>query len=242
MVVVSIWALGEALQMASVTAEAKLFWTRVIYLGIVVVPVCWLMYTIQYTGRLAGISRRWLLLGVEPLATTVMVWTSSSHSFYWRTVSVVDTGSFRVLTVDPGPGFWIHAAHSYALLLVGAVYLLRTLFRSPHIYRRQFAAVVVAVTAPWVANALYIFGLSPFPHLDLTPFAFILTGLALVWGIFRFEFLELVPIALRYDGSIPSPLSKSLQLLLCRHSHLRETLRLAGSVNGVYTFASSNSL
>jgi PAS domain S-box-containing protein len=38
-------------------------------------------------------------------------------------------------------------------------------------------------------------GSSPFPHLDLTPFAFTLTGLAMTWGLFRFRLLDIVPVA-----------------------------------------------
>jgi PAS domain S-box-containing protein len=49
--------------------------------------------------------------------------------------------------------------------------------------------------APWIGNALYVTGLSPFPNLDLTPFAFTLTGLAATWGLFRFQFMDVVPIA-----------------------------------------------
>jgi hypothetical protein len=35
--------------------------------------------------------------------------------------------------------------------------------------------VLSCCAAPWLGNALYMTGFSPFPHLDLTPFAFGLT-------------------------------------------------------------------
>src|SRR5262249_8463417 len=49
--------------------------------------------------------------------------------------------------------------------------------------------------APWVGNALYLSGLTPLPGLDLTPFAFAISGIALTWGIWRFRLLDLVPVA-----------------------------------------------
>ena len=67
--------------------------------------------------------------------------------------------------------------------------------RSPHLYRRQAGVLLLGALAPWVGNALYISGLGPFPHLDLTPFAFTLTGLAAAWGLFRFRLLDIVPVA-----------------------------------------------
>lgn len=39
------------------------------------------------------------------------------------------------------------------------------------------------------------FGWSPFPYLDLTPFAFTVTGLALAWSLFRFRLLDIIPVA-----------------------------------------------
>jgi PAS domain S-box-containing protein len=49
----------------------------------------------------------------------------------------------------------------------------------------------------WLANAIYLSGSSPFPSLDLTPFAFALSCLALAWGLFRFRLLDIAPIARR---------------------------------------------
>jgi PAS domain S-box-containing protein len=48
---------------------------------------------------------------------------------------------------------------------------------------------------PWVANFLFIFRLNPFPYLDLTPFAFTVTGMVVGWGVLRFKFLDILPIA-----------------------------------------------
>ena len=49
--------------------------------------------------------------------------------------------------------------------------------------------------APWVATVIYLFGLSPFPHLDLTPFSFIILGLACALGLFRYQLIDITPIA-----------------------------------------------
>jgi PAS domain-containing protein len=43
--------------------------------------------------------------------------------------------------------------------------------------------------------SLYVTGLSSAPNLDLTPFAFLLSGAAIYWGLVRFRFLDIVPVA-----------------------------------------------
>ena len=50
---------------------------------------------------------------------------------------------------------------------------------------------------PWIGNGLYLSGLSPIPNLDLTPFAFTLSGVAFAWALFRFRLLDIVPVARR---------------------------------------------
>ncbi len=86
-------------------------------------------------------------------------------------------------------------AYCYVLLALGSIFLVPALFRSPHIYRRQIVVMLVGLVAPWLANIIYLSGLSPFPHLDLTPFSFILLGLACVLGLFRYQLVDITPIA-----------------------------------------------
>ncbi|MBT4136892.1 MAG: PAS domain-containing protein, partial [Candidatus Latescibacteria bacterium] len=57
------------------------------------------------------------------------------------------------------------------------------------------ATLLIGILSPWVANAVYLSGHSPFPRLDLTPFAFTLMGLTAFWSFLRFHFLDVIPIA-----------------------------------------------
>ncbi|HEU5087213.1 MAG TPA: ATP-binding protein, partial [Roseiflexaceae bacterium] len=49
--------------------------------------------------------------------------------------------------------------------------------------------------APWLANGLDVLGLSPWPGLDLTPFAFTFTIAMVTLLVLRMRFLDMVPIA-----------------------------------------------
>ena len=92
-------------------------------------------------------------------------------------------------------GFWLHVAYSYVLLLLGSLLLVRQYLHSPPAHRRQVGAMFAAILLPWVANALFICGLNPFPHLALTPFAFSATGLICAWALLRLKLLALAPVA-----------------------------------------------
>lgn len=196
MLAVAVWSSGYTLELGSPGLSAKLFWSNVNFAGIVLVPVAWLAYALQYTGRTRWLTRRNLvLLMIEPLFVQLLIWTNDWHHLF-RTQPELDTsGTVPMLNPTYGAGFWVHVVYSYLLLLIGTFLLAQALRRSPYLYRGQVVALLVGAAAPWVGNALHIFNLSPFPHLDLTPFAFTVTGLALAWGFFRFRLLEIVPVA-----------------------------------------------
>src|SRR4051812_12857285 len=104
-------------------------------------------------------------------------------------------GPFLALDVGHGAWFWVHWSYSYLLLLLGTVLLVSMLARSLRLYRKQNVALLFAVLIPWAGNGAYVLGLGPIPSLDLTPFAFLFSGVAIALGVFRFRLLNLVPVA-----------------------------------------------
>jgi hypothetical protein len=84
---VAMWSLTYALEMGSPTLPAKLFWSQVEYLGIVTVPVAWLIFSFQYTGLRRWLSiRKLVFLAIVPALTLLLVWTNHLHGLIWSSV------------------------------------------------------------------------------------------------------------------------------------------------------------
>ena len=194
--VVAIWSFASALEIASASPASKMFWNGVLDIGIVTAPAAMLLFALDYVGIRLPLTLRLSLL-VDPVLVLVMVWTEGLYQYHWSDVSIIDYAGFQVLTVlTVVPGlFWLHVAYSYVLLLLGSLLLVRQYLHSPPAHRRQVGAMFAAILLPWVANALYICGLNPFLHLDLTPFAFSATGLICAWALLRLKLLDLAPVA-----------------------------------------------
>ena len=189
------WSLFYGLELASTTLERVLLYARLEYLGIVWVPVCWLAFARSYTAKPLS-SRLLLLLCLLPAITLALVWTNAPHNLFphglvWSQVGL--EGAPPRLDVSYGPLFWLHTAYSYGLILVGTLLVARFLWRSPGRYRAQSLILLGGVTAPFVANALYLTGASG--DLDVTPFGFAVAGALIVWGMFRHRLFRLVPVA-----------------------------------------------
>lgn len=194
---VSIWSLGYALHLAVPDFEAKKFWNQILFFGITVLPVLWMTFSLSYTGLIPKLSRTIkLMLFIMPLATNVVIWTNDAHHLFWANTRAETIGSISTLISTRETWFWIHTAYSYVCLMIGTFALLRLAFsRETKLYRGQAIALLLGVLAPWIGNALYIFGLFPVPLLDPTPFAFTITGLTLSLGILRYGLFDILPAA-----------------------------------------------
>ncbi|MCX6084609.1 MAG: response regulator [Caldiserica bacterium] len=183
--------------LGSTTLGSFLFWVKMSFFG-GALGVAWLVFTLRYDGRsLRDVTRIAALVAVEPTAVFVLAWFNDLHHLLWTQVTTAPiTAPGALLHVDTrlGPLFWVWSACQYALLLSGVVILLRGLFRVPSAYRGQTVAVLVAMAVPWTANVLFLVGWTPVTGVDFTPFAFALSGIALFLALYRFRFLDLVPI------------------------------------------------
>ncbi len=196
MLLLTEWSLGYTLELGSTDLPTILFWARVEYLGIALVTVAWFVFALQFANQDKWLTRRNLiLLAVVPAFTQLVVWTNEAHGLMWSRTALDTSGPFPALDTTFGPWFWVHSAYSYVLLLLGTILIIRSTLSSPRLYRLQSGFLLLAVLAPWLANGLYLSGLSPLSQIDLTPFAFTLTGLALAWSLFQFRFLDLAPVA-----------------------------------------------
>ena len=194
---VATWAFEYAMEMGGIDRSFKMFWANLQYLSITAVPVLWTTFALQYTNRNQWAQLKYIgPLWIFPLVTVVLAWTDPLHGLLRNRIDLIEWDGITLLAmVEYGPWFWIHATYSYVLMGLGTLLLIPTLLRHSSLYRGQAITLLIGMLAPWIANAIYIFGYSPFPYLDLTPFAFLLQGLAGAWGLFGYQLFDVVPVA-----------------------------------------------
>ncbi|NJN55644.1 MAG: PAS domain-containing protein [Anaerolineae bacterium] len=191
------WSFAYSLEIMAATQQSKLFGqnriSRHCYCagGLVV-------FSLQYTNRAGWLTRRWLLvLCISPILTLLFVFTNELHGLIWTEVGMDYSNVIPVLATTHGLWFWIHSAYSYTLIIAGAVMLVLAFSRYPRAYRWQNATLVGGALLPLIANAIFLSGVLPIPHLDYTTFAFALSALLMANAIFRYRLFELVPVARR---------------------------------------------
>ncbi len=192
---VTVWGLTKLLEIYSADLSVMLFWSKVQYVGIVVVPVAWVVFAFQYTGRDGWITRRTLAaLLIVPALVFILIWTNDVHGLFRTVTGVERYGSLSVPAASFGPVFWFHTLYSYLLLIAGTWLILQLVFLSNQRFDGQAIGLLVAVLVPWVGNGIYITNVVPFGF-DPTIMMLANSGLILLGLVARHRLFELVPAA-----------------------------------------------
>ena len=192
----ALYSLADGLEYQSTTLAQNLFWSVVSYPGVLVVPLAFFIFVVQYTGHERYLTGRiyTILIGLSCLAMLAVL-TNPWHHLYWSSLTPdVVLGETRIY-YGHGPLFYITVTYLYALLLGATAMLLQMFFGLHSAYRRQALGVLIAVPLPWLSNFLYILNLSPLPGTDTTPVFFSIASFIFALNIYYFKLLDLTPVA-----------------------------------------------
>jgi PAS domain S-box-containing protein len=196
MAVVALWALVALFEVSSQDPLTKIFSYGLKYLFIVITPPAWLVFSLCYANRLRKLHPVFLAaISILPLLTLILVSTNGYHHWMFTSFEMVHTGNYFLLYPNFGPWFWVHTGYSYIILSAGFLLLTKHLLNSPAHFKRQIVSLMIAGGAPWISNIIFIFKINVLLYFDLTPIAFSISGIAFMWGILRYQLLDVVPIA-----------------------------------------------
>jgi PAS domain S-box-containing protein len=188
------WGFAYAIELSSSDLAMKSLWGDLKYAGVATLAPAWLVFVLLYTGRGHLVSRPVLLaLAIEPIAVMAVLLNPGTHDLVR---SYPESAAREQLpVVETGLLFWVHFGYVNAMVLVATVVFVASLVRVSRVYWRPASLLVAAALLPWTVNALHNFEVGPLARIDLTPFAFLVTGGVLVWGLFRERLVDLTPVA-----------------------------------------------
>ncbi len=188
-------SMGYIVEVLTSTLAGRQIANDIEYIGITTGPVFWLIFTARYFRYDNWVLRRSYILTIIPIITIGLVWTNDFHGFMWHDAHLQTYGEFLVQIKTYSVWFWVHSLYSYSLVLLGITIATRKLFHPQHLYRNQAMLILFAAIFPLIWNVIYVLRAAPTYHVDLTPAAFMVSGLVIALGLFRFHILRIVPIA-----------------------------------------------
>ncbi|PAU84868.1 PAS domain-containing sensor histidine kinase [Halorubrum salipaludis] len=188
------WTTFLVFELEASTLAAKSLWYDVQWLGVVIIPVGWLLFALEYTGRERYVTPR-LVAGVfvAPIVTLVVVAVGDPWGLIVADREVASTAVGSFLRVETGPWYYVIAGYTYLLGLFGSIPILQLVRDDARPFRGQSAALIVGTAAPWASSVFHLTGSLPVAGLDPTPLAFAVSGVAYLLALSRFRLLTLAP-------------------------------------------------
>ncbi len=188
------WSLLYALHICATDPETQYLFNRLKYIGVVLIPPLWLTLAIQHTQRQS--PGRWLMILIFLPAMFLLPVALTDHwtHLWWSETWLEAFNGQTVMRSMHAPLYWVHLATGYAFVTLGLWLYVRLYRRTGQVLRRQAVLMIGAAAIPLVGNVLTQVGLSPMPW-GLDSFFFTLGGALLAVAIFRYRFLDIVPVA-----------------------------------------------
>jgi PAS domain S-box-containing protein len=188
----SFWSATAALEILAHDLPAKIFWSKLQYLGIVGTPLLFLLTVFRFTRMKSWLRfRRVACLIPAPALVFLLAVTNDFHRLVWRDVTLDPLSGLAVYHHGPAIAVWVVIGYLY--VFAASLLLVKAALYDKRLARVQALAFLLAVPWPWIANGLYFFGFTP-PGQDYTASGFAATGLFLLWGIYRRRLFHLIPV------------------------------------------------
>ncbi|WP_440989775.1 histidine kinase N-terminal 7TM domain-containing protein [Haloarchaeobius baliensis] len=177
------------------------------------IPVVWLFFALEYTGRVEFITPRiTVALSVVPalavagavgnaMSLVGLVASSPVGQLFYPTTSTTTWLGHTFVSHTTGPLYTLYITAAYVYIVTGIVVLLEFVVRYDRLYTNQATSLVAGALCPLVANAVSVSGGSPVAGLDLLPFGLPVTAALFANALFRYELLEFVPATRRRGAS-----------------------------------------
>ena len=198
MAATTLWAICAAATLLARDPEIHLLIEQGQWAATVFVPVFWVLFALTYTGH-DELASGWtvLLLSMVPLVSLALGLTNPLHGLVWADTHVYVTNGVAIATRQPGDWYWLFVIYAYTLIGVGTFLIFRLVFVSDYLFLDQAILLIVGTIVPLVGNMVSVTEVTPLPGIDVTPFAFTVTGLTFGYALFRRRLFELVPATRR---------------------------------------------
>jgi PAS domain S-box-containing protein len=196
MIAISIWCLTALGEYVSLEMSQKILWSKFSYLGIVNVPPLWFLFSESFTKKQDwNRAPKIFLLWIIPVVAAALALSNDIHHLIWTNIEAINSSPNSPLVYSHGAFFWIYTAYSYLLITLGTFLLIKMAVSSQQLYKFQVYTLLIGVTIPWIGNIIYLTKFAADFGVDFTPISFVLSGVFLSIGFFRFRMFDITPIA-----------------------------------------------
>ncbi len=160
-----------------------------VYIGTCFLPIAMFFFGLTFAKTKIKFKKKYLLLFVIPVISLLVLWTNDFHHLFYVKYAVLNKDTVF------GSYFTIHSLYTYILIFVGIFYLIRYSTKNSGFFSKQSLLLIIGTLIPLIINIVGLFGVSM--SIYITPISFTFTAIFYSLAIFKYNFLNVSPIALQ---------------------------------------------
>ena len=165
----------------------QIYFDYFVYIGTCFLPISVYFTGLSFENTKIQFKKK---LFIIPIISLIILWTNDYHHLFYKQYST------SIANTVYGPYMVIHNIYSYILLGLGIIYMLKFSIKNSGFFSKQSLLIVLGVSVPVVVNILGTFKIIPM-SIYVTPITFTITIICCAIAIFKFQFLNVTPIALQ---------------------------------------------
>lgn len=184
------WSAVRFTQLLVEGSDYVFFLEKIHYIGVCLIPVSLLLTGIIFARTRIEFSWKYLLLLIVPAVSIIMALTNDYHHLFIVKYSFIST------EYEYGTYYIFHEIYSYSCIFVGIYFLLYFSIKNLGFFSRQSFFIALGIAFPLVVVILSTQKIVAMPvFMENISFSFAIFFFAI--AIIRFQFLNVVPIALQ---------------------------------------------
>lgn len=190
-VCMALWCAGLIVQILVInyTSINPLYIDYFIYCPVVFSPVAFFYVADTYVKNNPEITlRKYLFLLIVPIITLLVLWTNDIHHLFYKVYSINPEKTVF------GPYFYVHSIYTYGLFFVDLIILIKNAVKKSGAFSSQSLLLCFATLIPIAVNIMGMTFLKM--NIYVTPISFTFSVILIAIAIFKYNFLEIAPIAL----------------------------------------------
>ncbi len=190
MIAAAIYSAGYFFEVRSADVETLFLWLRFEYLGIAIIPVLWIIFTIRYCGHAQWLKKPVMaLLWAIPVGTLLLLNTNQLHHLFYSSISLKYINGLSIAIIERGIWYWVHMAYLMIAFFFGSSLLLYTYIKTFNIYKKRFLFLFLGSFISYIFFLLHLFGYAPM-GIDLIPFGLALNGLIYFFNLTHYKMFD----------------------------------------------------
>jgi len=190
------WSVLYALDLLTASLPLRVFYHNLRFLFLPFFAVIELWLVLAYVHKTEWMHRDWAaVLLVIPVASALLAITSPYHTLFQYDFSLNTAGPVPVLQYSESTFFVLYFVYSFVLLALAVVLLVVETHKKGTLMEVPTILLLAALAFPTALSYLSQIFLIPFPGINLAPALLWFPAILYAVALFRFQFLDIVPIA-----------------------------------------------